>query len=96
MFNSIQQFESEGIKNLRKAYEIFKGRHQTLDEIEAYVYNQIEITKDCYKLGKNLIYDWKNMAVSQSEDEFERHSKIYFIVNGISMMKGRYIKKYSL
>ncbi len=59
-------------------YEIFKGRHQTLDEIESYVYRQIEIQKDCYELGKNLIYDWKNMAVLQPESEFERYSKIYF------------------
>ena len=44
-------------------YEVFKGRHQTLDEIESYVYNQIETSKECYELGKNLIYDWKNMAV---------------------------------
>ena len=59
-------------------YEIFKGRHQALEEIESYVYNQIEIKKDCYGLGKNLIYDWKNVAVLQTEDEFERYWKIYF------------------
>ena len=59
-------------------YEIFKGRHQALEEIESYVYNQIEIKKDCYGLVKNLIYDWKNAAVLQTEDEFERYWKIYF------------------
>lgn len=66
------------LMSIFEIYEVFKGRHQTLDEIESYVYNQIETSKECYELGKNLIYDWKNMAAFQSEDEFEKHSKIYF------------------
>lgn len=74
-------------------YEIFKGRHQTLDEIESYVYRQIEIQKDCYELGKNLIYDWKNMAVLQPESEFERYSKIYFKLIDTILSKNKAITK---
>lgn len=74
-------------------YEIFKGRHQTLDEIESYVYRQIEIQKDCYEIGKNLIYDWKNMAVLQSESEFERYSKIYFKLIETILSKNKVITK---
>ncbi len=74
-------------------YEIFKGRHQALDEIESYVYRQIEIQKDCYELGKNLIYDWKNMAVLQPESEFERYSKIYFKLIDTILSKNKAITK---
>lgn len=66
--------------SILEIWEIFKGKMNTVDEIEKYIIYLFSEGSDFTKNGEAFVEDWKLISSDQSVEEFDRYYKDFVVL----------------